>query len=162
LSKRKGVIVYEPTYIHPTVKIGKGTKIGAFVDIGKNVVIGENCSIQAHVTISNRCKIGNNVFIGPNTSILNDKYPICKKLAPPIIHDDVIMGGCVVILPDIIIGERSVIGAGSIITKNVPKESVVYGSPAQYQMSRQEYEQKKVQWEGCLAEDKPNKHSGGC
>lgn len=139
--------MYEPSYIHDSAKIGKGTKIGAFVDIGKDVVIGEDCNIQAHVTISNGVRIGDRVFIGPNTSILNDRYPVSRVLAPPIIHDDAIVGGFVVILPNVSVGEKAVIGAGSVVTKEVAKGSVVYGNPAEYKMSREEYERKKAEWE---------------
>lgn len=139
--------MYEPSYIHDSAKIGKGTKIGAFVDIGKDVVIGIDCNIQAHVTISNGVHIGDRVFIGPNTSILNDRYPVSKVLAPPTIQNDVIIGGFVVILPDIVIGEKAVIGAGSVVTKDVPKGNVVYGNPAEQKMSREEYDRKKAEWE---------------
>lgn len=147
MKKRENVAIYQPSYIHDSAKIGKGTKIGAFVDIGKDVVIGENCNIQAHVTISNGVQIGDRVFIGPNTSILNDRYPVSKVLAPPIIYNDVVIGGFVVILPNISIGEKAVIGAGSVVTKNVPRGSVVYGNPAEYKMSREEYDNKKAEWE---------------
>jgi len=147
MKKREKVVTYKPSYIHDSAKIGKGTKIGAFVDIGKDVVIGADCNIQAHVTISNGAHIGDRVFIGPNTSILNDRYPVSKILTPPTIHDDVIIGGFVVILPNVSVGEKAVIGAGSVITKDVQKGSVVYGNPAEHKMSRQEYEYKKTEWE---------------
>lgn len=147
MKKRENVVIYEPSYVHDSAKIGNGTKIGAFVDIGKDVVIGADCNIQAHVTISNGVHIGNRVFIGPNTSILNDRYPASKVLAPPIIQDDVIIGGCVAILPSIVVGEKAVIGAGSVVTKDAPAGNVVYGNPAKYKMNREEYERKKAEWE---------------
>lgn len=147
MKKLENVVVYEPSYIHDSAKIGKGTKIGAFVDIGKDVVIGVDCNIQAHVTISNGVHIGDRVFIGPNTSILNDRYPVSKVLTPPTIHNDVVIGGFVVILPNVSVGEKAVIGAGSAVTKDVPKESVVYGNPAKHKMSREEYDHKKAEWE---------------
>lgn len=147
MKKRENIVIHEPSYVHDSARISKGTKIGAFVDIGKDVVIGADCNIQAHVTISNRVRIGNRVFIGPNTSILNDRYPVSKVLAPPIIQNDAIIGGCVVILPNIVVGEKAVIGAGSVVTKDVPAGNVVYGNPAKYKMSREEYERKKTEWE---------------
>jgi len=147
LKKRENVVTYEPSYIHDSAKIGKGTRIGAFVDIGKDVIIGTDCNIQAHVTISNGVHIGDRVFIGPNTSILNDRYPISKVLTPPTIHNDAIIGGFAVILPNVVVGEKAVIGAGSVVTKDVPERKVVYGNPADIKMSRKEYERKKTEWE---------------
>lgn len=139
----KKVTVYQPTYIHPSAQIGEGSKIGAFCDIGRDVKIGQNCIIQCHVTISNGCYVGNNVFIGPSTSVLNDKYPYSHCLTPSKIMDDVIIGGGVTILPNVTIGEDAVVGAASVVTKDVPQGVVVYGNPASVQMTRKEYEEKK-------------------
>lgn len=139
----KNVTVWNYVVIGDNTKIGDGTRIGSFCDIGKNVIIGKNCNIQTHVTISNECKIGNNVFIAPNSTILNDKFPVSEPLTPPNIKDDVIIGGCSVILPNITIGEKAVIAAGSVVTKNVAPETVVKGIPAKPMMTRKEYETKK-------------------
>lgn len=137
------ITVYKPTYIHKSAKIGEGTKIGAFCDIGKDVVIGENCVIQCHVTISNETVIGNNVFIGPNTSFFNDKYPPSKPLVPPVVEDDAIIGGASFILPGVRIGKGAVVGAGSVVTKDVPPNTVVVGNPARRLMNREEYDKKR-------------------
>lgn len=126
---RKNVKIYKPSNIHSTAKIGARTKIGAFVDIGKNVEIGEDCNIQCHVTISNQCIIGSRVFIGPNTSLLNDKYPL-GKLSPVIVEDDVIIGGGVTILPSVRIEKGAFVGAGSVVTRNVGAGITVVGNPA--------------------------------
>ena len=128
--------------IGDNTEIGDGTCIGSFCDIGKNVVIGKKCNIQAHVTISNECKIGNNVFIGPNSSLLNDKFPK-GNLTPSSIKNNVVIGGCVTILPKITVNENSVIAAGSAVTKNVPSGIVVRGVPAKRMMTREEYEKRK-------------------
>ena len=111
-------MIYQPCNIHPSAKIGEGTKIGAFCDIGKNVVIGRNCNIQAHVTISNECKIGDNVFIGPNTSLLNDKY-MNGIIEPVTVKDGAKIGGGVTVLPRVTIGKNALIPAGATVTKNV-------------------------------------------
>lgn len=138
----KDVIIWNYVVIGEGTRIGDKTQIGSFCDIGRNVTIGKKCNIQAHVTISNECKIGNNVFIGPNSSVLNDKFPY-SIITPPMICDNVIIGGCAVILPKIKIGKNSVIAAGSVVTKNVPFGVVVMGMPAKKIMTRKKYEARK-------------------
>jgi len=139
----KNIVVWNYVVIGDNTKIGDGTRIGSFCDIGKNVVIGKNCNIQAHVTISNECRIGDNVFIAPNSSLLNDKFPQSIRLTPSIIKDNVVIGGCVTILPNITVNENSVIAAGSVVTQNVPSGIVVKGVPAKRMMTREEYEKRK-------------------
>ncbi|MEM3700275.1 MAG: DapH/DapD/GlmU-related protein [Candidatus Bathyarchaeia archaeon] len=139
----KNVVIWNYVVIGDNTKIGDETRIGSFCDIGKNVIIGKNCIIQAHVTISNECQLGHNVFIGPNSSLLNDKFPHSKCLTPSIIKDNVVIGGCVTILPNVTVHENSVIAAGSVVTKDVPPETVVKGIPAKPMMTRQEYETKR-------------------
>lgn len=116
---------YHPCNVHKSARIGEGTKIGAFCDIGKDVVIGKNCNIQAHVTISNECKIGDNVFIGPNTSLLNDKY-MDGKIEPVIVWDDAKIGGGATVLPGVIIHAGALVGAGAVVTKDVPSKTCYY------------------------------------
>jgi acetyltransferase-like isoleucine patch superfamily enzyme len=123
--------------------IGDRTVIGSFCDIGKRVRIGKECVIQAHVTISNECTVGNRVFIGPNTSILNDKFPYSHCITPVAVEDDVVIGGCVTILPAVKIGKGAVVAAGAVVTKDVPKGVVVKGVPARPVMARNEYEDKR-------------------
>lgn len=137
------VTIWNYVVIGDNTKIGDGTLIGSFCDIGKDVVLGKNCNIQAHVTISNGCVLGDNVFIAPNSSLLNDKYPKSSFITPPIIKYGVVIGGGVTILPDVIIGEKSVIGGGSVVTKNVPARCVIAGVPAKIVMSLKEYEAKQ-------------------
>jgi UDP-2-acetamido-3-amino-2,3-dideoxy-glucuronate N-acetyltransferase len=142
----RGVTVWNYVVINDNAKIGDKTRIGSFCDIGRSVIIGKNCNIQAHVTISNGCRIGNNVFIAPNSTLLNDKFPSSECLTPPVIEDDVVIGGCAVILPNLTIGKGSVIAAGSIVTKDVPLRTVVRGTPATALMTREEYEAKKKEF----------------
>ena len=139
----KDVVVWNYVVIGSNTRIGDGTHIGSFCDIGKDVFIDENCNIQTHVTISNGCKIGKNVFIAPNVSLLNDKFPITEPVTPPTIGDNAIIGGCAVILPNIVVGEDSVVAAGSVVTKNVTPKTVVIGTPAKPMMTREEYEAKR-------------------
>jgi acetyltransferase-like isoleucine patch superfamily enzyme len=95
------------------------------------------------VTISNACRVGNNVFIAPNSTLLNDKFPVSECLTPPKIEDNVIVGGCVVILPNVTVGDSGVVAAGSVVTKDVAPATVVKGTPAEPMMTRKEYEAKK-------------------
>jgi acetyltransferase-like isoleucine patch superfamily enzyme len=135
--------IWNYVVIGDCTKIGEGTIIGSFCDIGKNVIIGKNCNIQAHVTISNGCVIGDGVFIAPNTSLLNDKYPKSELLTPPVIKDGAAIGGGVTILPEVKVGEKAVIGGGSVVTKNVPPRTVSLGAPARVVMTLEEYEAKR-------------------
>jgi acetyltransferase-like isoleucine patch superfamily enzyme len=135
----KDVVIWNYVVIGDNTKIGDGTKIGSFCDIGKDVIIGKNCIIQAHVTISNECQLGDNVFIGPNSSLLNDKFPHSRCLTPSIIKDNVIIGGCVTILPNVTVNKNSVVAAGSVVTKDVPPETVVKGVPAEIMMTKAQY-----------------------
>ncbi len=137
------VVVWNYVVIGDNTQIGDGTYIGSFCDIGKNVSIGEKCIIQAHVTVSNECRLGNNVFIGPNSSLLNDKFPHSEFLTPSIIKNNVVIGGCVTILPNVTVNDNSVIAAGSVVTKDVLPGTLVKGIPAKFVMNRQEYEAKR-------------------
>ena len=135
-----------------TVNIGANTTIWQFCVILKNAVIGENCNINCNVFIENKVKIGNNVtikpgvqiwdgitigdnvFIGPNVTFTNDKYPVSKnanfQLVETIVKDGASIGANSTILPGITIHENAVIGAGSVVTKDVPANETWFGNPA--------------------------------
>jgi len=138
------VLIYGPSYVSDEAKIGKGTKIGAFCDIS-NVVIGEKCNIQCHVSIPTGTIIGNNVFIGPGVKILNDLYPVSKRLMPPTIHSGVILGGGCIINPGVVVGHNSVVCSGALITGDVPPDTVYMSKtlPATHHCTRQSYDQKQ-------------------
>jgi acetyltransferase-like isoleucine patch superfamily enzyme len=114
-------------------KIGKNCKIDAFVYIEEGVVIGDNCKIRPFVFIPTGVTIEDNVFIGPNVSFANDKYPRVKgewKSLHTRIRREASIGANSVILPGVTVGEEALIGAGSIVTKDVPDKAVVAGNPA--------------------------------
>lgn len=140
--------------IHPlsdvqSNNIGKDTNIWQFCVILKNAVIGENCNICSHCFIENDVKIGNNVtikngvflydgitiednvFIGPNATFCNDRYPKSKnknfKLEPIVIKKGASIGANATILPGITIGENAMVGAGSIVTKDIKDNEKVVG-----------------------------------
>jgi len=135
--------IWNYVVIGDNTKIGDNTIIGSFVDLGKEVTLGKNCNIQAHVTISNGCVLGDNVFIAPNSSLLNDKYPKSTFMTPPIVKDGAAIGGGVTILPNVTVGEKAVVGGGSVVTKDVPPRTVVAGCPARKVMTLEHFEAKR-------------------
>ena len=123
-------------------EIGDETKIGAFVEIQKNASIGKRCKISSHTFICEGVVIEDNVFIGHGVMFLNDSYPRATtldgsvqtendwKVEPTVIKDGASIGSGATILPNTTIGENAMVGAGSIITKDVPPHSIVAGNPA--------------------------------
>jgi len=134
----KDTEIGEGTVIHDQVnlfkcKIGKNCKIDAYVYIEEGVVIGDSCRIRPFVFIPTGITIEDEVFIGPNVSFTNDKYPKARgewKLLRTRIERGVSIGANSVILPGVIIGEDALIGAGTVVTKNVPSKAIVAGNPA--------------------------------
>jgi acetyltransferase-like isoleucine patch superfamily enzyme len=113
--------------------IGKNCKIDSFVYIEGDVKIGNNVKIRAHTFIPSGVTIEDDVFIGPGVIFTNDKYPKVTgdwKLLKTIVKRGASIGAGVTILPGITIGENSSVGAGSVVTKNVPPNVIVTGNPA--------------------------------
>jgi len=122
--------------------IGENCIIGKNVYIDFDVVIGSNCKIQNNCSIYHGAVIGNGVFIGPNVVITNDKMPRAVnedgtlkkssdwKLTITSIQKGASIGSSSVILPGLTIGQYSMIGAGSVVSKNVPDFAIVFGNPA--------------------------------
>jgi len=117
--KGKAVIIHPFTWIHDSVEIGEGTKIGGFCNIRKDVKIGRNNNIQDHCSISDGIEIGDGNFISQNTHMINDKY-MNSVIQPPSIGSRSRIGACVLINPGVKIGSNCNICAGAIITKSVP------------------------------------------
>ena len=137
--------VYEYAIIRESAKICKGSIIGPFCYIGHNARIGKNCRILYFTRICKDVVIGDNVFIGPGTRFLNDKYPPSKVSNPPIIEDNVIIGASCIIMPKVTVHHGSLVGAGSIVNRDIPPEEVWYGygNPAVFRMTRKDYEKQK-------------------
>ena len=122
--------------------VGDNTKIGTFVEIQKNASVGENCKISSHTFICEGVTIEDNVFIGHGVMFINDSYPRATtgsgamqteadwKVEATVIKKGASIGSGATILSSITIGENALIGAGSVVTKDVPENAVVAGNPA--------------------------------
>jgi UDP-2-acetamido-3-amino-2,3-dideoxy-glucuronate N-acetyltransferase len=145
--------------IHPLAdvqskQIGKDTSVWQFAIILKDAIIGEGCNINCHTFIENKVLIGNNVtikagvfvwdgitiednvFVGPNVTFTNDKYPVSKnkdfKLETTLLKKGCSIGANATILCGITIGENALVGAGSVVTKDIPANELWMGVPAKF------------------------------
>jgi acetyltransferase-like isoleucine patch superfamily enzyme len=151
--------VNEFVCIAPDVKLGKGvklskfinlygcevgddSKIGAFVEIQKNAKVGKNCKISSHSFVCEGVVIEDNVFIGHGVTFINDTYPRATtedgalqteadwKVEATVIKKGASIGSGATILCNVTIGEHAIVGAGSVVTKDVPAHAIVAGNPA--------------------------------
>ena len=127
-------MIHKTANIYKSAKIGESTKVGAFAEIGRNVIIGDFCSIGCGAFIPENVIIKSGVFIGPHVVFTNDKHApsngAWRDDPPTIVEEGASIGANATILPGLIIGADSRIGAGSVVTRNVDSGSVVAGVPA--------------------------------
>jgi acetyltransferase-like isoleucine patch superfamily enzyme len=153
--------VSEFVAIAPTVKLGKDvklskfinlygceigdeTKIGAFVEIQKNARVGRRCKISSHTFICEGVDIEDNVFVGHSVTFINDFYPRATtsngelkseadwKVEKTLVKKGASIGSGATILSRVTIGENAIVGAGSVVTKDVPANAIVAGNPAKF------------------------------
>jgi acetyltransferase-like isoleucine patch superfamily enzyme len=123
-------------------RVGDNTKIGAFVEIQKNAIIGKNCKISSHTFICEGVVIEDQVFIGHSVTFINDSYPRAARadgslqteadwhVEPTLVKRGASIGSGATILSHVTIGENAIVGAGSVVTRDVPGNAIVAGNPA--------------------------------
>ncbi len=150
---------HEYCSIAPDVKLGKGvklskfinmygcevgddSKIGAFVEIQKNARVGRHCKISSHTFICEGVTIEDNVFVGHSVTFINDSYPRATaadgalqteqdwKVENTVVKRGASLGSGSTILSNVTIGENAIVGAGSVVTRDVPANMIVAGNPA--------------------------------
>jgi UDP-2-acetamido-3-amino-2,3-dideoxy-glucuronate N-acetyltransferase len=139
-------------FVDPTATLGEGTRVWHFAVILQHAVVGDNCSVGAHAeigrgsTIGDRTRIsskvflppnsviGDDVFVGPGCIFTDDRHPKAGnknyKAEPPFVGNGASLGAGVVVLPGVKIGENCLIGAGSVVTRDVPANTVLRGEPS--------------------------------
>ncbi|MBA4454782.1 MAG: N-acetyltransferase [Nitrosopumilaceae archaeon] len=140
------VSIWHFTYIGHDVEIGDNVKIGSLVHIDYNVKIGEDTKIEGSAYIPPLSRIGKEVFIGPAATLTNDPYPMSDKMVGVTIEDGAIIGARAVIKAGVTIGKNSVVAMGAVVTRDVPENVVVMGSPATIRKTREEYNKKQKEW----------------
>ena len=123
-------------------EVGDETKIGAFVEIQKKASIGKRCKISSHTFICEGVEIQDNVFVGHSVTFINDSYPRATtssgelqteadwKVEKTVVRKGASIGSGSTVLSNLTIGENAIVGAGSVVTKDVPANAIVAGNPA--------------------------------
>lgn len=123
-------------------EVGDGSRIGAFVEIQKNAKVGKNCKISSHTFVCEGVTIEDDVFVGHNVAFINDLYPRATnangtpqteadwKVEKTIVRKGASIGSGATILANVVIGEKAIVGAGSVVTRDVPDRTIVAGNPA--------------------------------
>ncbi len=123
-------------------EIGDETKVGAFVEIQKNSSIGRRCKVSSHTFVCEGVTIEDNVFIGHGVTFVNDSYPRATtpdgeiqtekdwKVEKTLVKRGASIGSGATILANLVIGENAIVGAGSVVTRDVPSNTIVAGNPA--------------------------------
>jgi len=123
-------------------EIGEETKIGAFVEIQKNARVGRRCKISSHTFVCEGVTIEDNVFVGHGVTFINDSYPRATaedgalqtekdwRVETTLVKRGASIGSGSTVLPKVVIGENAIVGAGSVVTRDVPANAIVAGNPA--------------------------------
>ena len=137
-----GVKIFHPELVNLYgCTIGRDTRIGAFVEIQKNAVIGSRCKISSHSFICEGVTIEDEVFIGHGVLFINDRYPRATvagrlqteddwKVMPTVVKRGSSIGSGAIVMGGLVIGEAALVGAGAVVTRDVPARTLVIGVPA--------------------------------
>lgn len=141
----EGVVIYHKDLVNMYgCTIGDGCKIGTFTEIQRDVVLGKNCKIQSFVFIPTGVILEDGVFVGPNVCFTNDKVPRAVDvngqllsaaewhITPTLVKKGASIGANSTIVCGVTIGERAMVGAGSVVTKDVEAGTLVVGNPARF------------------------------
>ena len=137
-----GVTIHHPTLVNLYgCRVGDGTRIGAFVEIQKGAAIGSRCKISSHTFVCEGVRIEDEVFVGHGVMFINDRYPRATAagqmqteadwtVTPTTVRHGVSIGSGAVILCGVTIGREAMIGAGAVVTRDVPDYAIVAGVPS--------------------------------
>ena len=137
----KSVVIYDFVNLYGC-RVNDNTKIGTFVEIQKGADIGKNCKISSHTFICEGVTIEDGVFVGHGVTFINDRYPRATmgdgrmqsdadwEVIPTTVKKGASIGSGATILGGVVIGENAIVGAGSVVTKDVPADTIVAGNPA--------------------------------
>ena len=127
-------MISDKANVFDSAKLGENVKVGAYAEVGREVVVGINTNISAGVFVPENVVLEDNVFVGPHAVFTNDKNPPSfgewRKEKPTIVKSGASIGANSTILPNLTIGRDSVVGASSVVTKDVPDGVTVVGNPA--------------------------------
>jgi UDP-2-acetamido-3-amino-2,3-dideoxy-glucuronate N-acetyltransferase len=138
----RGVVISHPELVNLYgCTIGDETKIATFVEIQKNVVVGSRCKISSHTFICEGVTIEDEVFVGHGVMFINDRYPRATaegklqtqknwEVLPTLVKKGASLGSGAVVMCGLTIGEHATVGAGAVVTRDVPGNSIVVGIPA--------------------------------